>query len=368
MAQQNLVGSYYIPNYPIGVSTLPNISTALVIDAADESVAFVIQAPKTGNISDIQWGTRTVTTGATLDIRVESVDTATGFPSGTLLDTTTNGAQVVADANDNVVFTTALTSAAAVTRGQLIAIVIKNPTASFGNMVISSFSDGSDSLYPFACLNTGVSPAVSYAKVAVAPMLGLEYDDGSYVPVPTCYPAATTITSTAFNNTSTPDSIGLRFQMPYPCTVGGFWLWTDLDGDCDVKLVSSAYHQANATGILASLTIDKDTDASATSGLAQFLFATPVEIDSGTDYRLVIEPTSATSVTIYDFTLASLAAMDSWDGGQTWHLTTAKDPTGDGDWTNYNSGTFRKPYMGVMITSGDDAVQTGGGSIFNIME
>jgi len=62
-----------------------------------------------------------------------------------------------------------------------------------------------------------------------------------------------------------------------------------------------------------------------------------------------------------DWNLPSLAAMDAHAGGRLFHLTTAKDPTGDGDWTNYNSGTFRKFFGGLVLDGFDDGAGSGGG-------
>jgi len=124
-------------------------------------------------------------------------------------------------------------------------------------------------------------------------------------------------------------------------------------------LVSDAYHQANKTGILATLTVDKDIDASSSPGMVQLRFTAPYVLAAATWYRLIIEPTTTTGLIIYDFNLPSLASMDAW-GGASFHLTTAKDPTADGSWTNYDSGTFRKPFLGIGLSAfADDA---GGGA------
>ncbi len=359
-----------MPRMASSANAAPSFTTnALLIDAIDESVAFIVQAPRTGTINKVGWGTRTVTTGATLDVRIESIASAAKFPAGTLFGTNTNGSQVVADANDNTWFLTSLTSGASVTKGQDIAVVIKNPGASAGNLQIAGFADDANTLdFPYAGLNTGVSPTISYASAAAAPILAFEYSDSpTVVPVPGCWPMKGTITTTTLGTGSTPDVVGLRFQLPFPCSILGAAPWIDADGDYKMMLVSEAYHQANATGILATLTVDHVHENATTAGYHEHVFAASYDIAANTWYRLVIEPTTATTLGFHDFDVNTLALMDAYPGGQNFHLTTAKDPTGDGSWTNYNSGTFRIPFISLIIDKFDDAVSSGGGAILSRM-
>ena len=366
MALQEILGGMMFPRMPTAANAAPSFTTnALLIDAIDEGACFVVAAPRTGTITKVGWGTRTVTTGATLDVRLEAVAAAAKFPAGTLFGTNTNGSQVVADANDNTWFLTALTTGASVTKGQVFAVVIKNPGASAGTLQIAGFADDSNTLdFPYSGLNTGVSPTISYASAQAAPILAFEYSDApTVVPIPGCWPMNGTITATAVGTGSTPDIIGLRFKVAFPCRLNGAGIWVDADGDFKVMLVSEAYHQANATGILASLTVDHVQEATTAAAYHEYLFPATYDLVADTYYRLVIEPTTATTLSVYDFDVSTLALMDAYAGGQDFHLTTAKDPTGDGSWTNYNSGTFRKPFLSLNIDKFDDAAQTGGGLI-----
>jgi hypothetical protein len=346
----------YLPSPPSSHSSLPNFSTTtLLLDASDETAVFIVEAPKSGNIRKVLWGTRTVTTGATIDVRIETLN-RTGTPainSGTLWGTTTNGSQVVADGDDNTTFVTQLTADAAVTQGDPIAVVIKNPTASPGTMQIAGLADDADLAYPYCLLNG--------AAAAAAPVVALEYSDGSYEPIEGAWPIASTITATVFSSASTPDTIGFRYQLPYPHRLRGFWLWADLDGDATARVVTSAYHQANATGILVSKTLNNEDRETASPGVQKFIFPSSIEQSASTNYRCIIEP-GGTNLTLYDMSLHSLAAMDAWLGDE-FHLTTAKDPTGDGDWTNYNSGTFRMLFGGLILDGFSDGAGGSGGVI-----
>jgi hypothetical protein len=368
MAIVDLNGDAALASPPIGVAASPTLSgVSAVINAADEGVGFIFRAPKTGLIRKIGYKTATVTTGATLDIRVETVSTAgsPASPSGTLWATNTSATQVVGNGDDNTYFLTTLTADASVTKGDLLAVVIKQPTASSGDMQITYFTDDLQSAC-YIMINTGVSPAVSWALVTgQGPVCSIEYSDGTYAPVPGMF-GGTITASNAISTSTTPDVIGLRFQVPYICRVSGAWAWIDADGDFTIKLVNSAYHQANATGILATTpTIANQVRRNTNPDLYYLHFTTAVEIAANTNYRLVLEPTTSTSATLYTVQFQSAAQMGMYVGGSTWHYTTAKDPTADGSWTNYNSGTFERPYMAPLIDGID--VSSGGGMIMSRM-
>lgn len=363
MSLQTLKAPFYFPK-PIGNFTGGPTYTAPVIDAADESETFIVRAPKTGNIAKVFWATRNVSTGATLDVRLESVSLADGLPTGTLLGANTNGPQVVVNTDDNKGFLTPLTANLPVTKGDLVAVVIKNPNTSFGTIQIAALNDDYNE-FPYSAINTGVSPAVSYTRQSTTvPILAFEYDDGSYEHIPGVYPL-TAINIANPTTATTPDVWGARFKFPFPCRVRGAWAWFSGSGDINVKLVNTAYHQANNTGVLASIAADKDTYSGAV-GLHLWEFNDAVALAANTYYRLLIEPSSASAIAFYDGSVLSLALLDAW-AGQDFHLTSAKDPTQNSDWTNYNSGTFRVPFIGLIIDQLDDGINPAGhtGSKFN---
>jgi hypothetical protein len=349
------------PMPPLGPATNPNYGSAqLLIDAADEAAGMVVRAPKSGTISKIHWSTITVATGATLDVRLETVDATTGFPSGSLWSANTNGAQIVANADDNTGFATPLTAGAVVTKGDALGVVIKNPGASFGNIQVANYPDDFSKIEPYCCLYTG-----SWAMVTTTgPMVALEYDDGSFEHIlGTFYTAGATATATTLSTSTTPDVVGARFQLTFPDTVRGGWFWADFDGDCVIKLVSDDYHQANDTATLKAVaSLDKDLRNATGAGIRWVEFTTSVDLLANTWYRYIIEPTTTTALTTYDTPLPSLAALDSY-AGQNFHYTTAKDPTADGSWTNYNSGTFRIPFCGLVFSAFSDGAGSGGGGV-----
>lgn len=358
MTIQSFPAGVWIPRPLLGTAT-PSLTFYASVTNAAGKVAWIIQAPKAGNIRKVVWGTRTVTTGATVDVRLETVDATVtpAVPSGTLVGTNTNGSQVVAGTDDNVTFTTTLTSDATVTMGQLFAVVIAN--ASPGSMSIPTCLSESVAAFPYMAVFNGTSWSTS--TTGVMPMLSLEYSDGSYAPIQGVYPASATLTANAINTTTTPDVYGLRFQFPFPARVRGAWAVLSGAGDYTVRLVTSAYNQGTLSGVLATATFDKDVRG-VTPQLYTFTFDSAVSLSKTTNYRLIVSPSTTTSLTVIDISLVTAAQMNAWEGGSNFMLTSAKDPTQDSDWTNYNSGTFREPLMGLLLDGFDDGTSAGGGA------
>lgn len=321
----------------------------LLIDAAGEKAACILFPAKTGNIRKIVWRTGTVTTGDTIDVRVETVDATTGDPSGTLWATNTNASQVVADANDNTIFTTTLTADAVITDIKVpIAIVFANGALP-GNMNISTFTTLGLFALPYADLFTA-----SWAKSANPPCLGLEYSNGSYDIVNSIYPVSA-LNSNLFSSGSTPDERGMKFTPAVNMKVAGVNFILDMDGDVDVVL-----YDTDGVTALATTTLD----ANIRTGLsAAGLFAplTEITLSAGSTYRIVIKP-AGSNVSFWDFDVPTAAAMDSFHGGQNFHYTSAKNPSGVGSWTDV---TTKRPFMSLYVTEWDDG--SGGGGSGSLM-
>ena len=364
MALQVIPGGFglWLPsglNHPVvqAFDTLPDI------DVASEKAGVIFRVPKAGNIDKIHWGTRTVVTGATVDVRLESVDGSTGLPSGSLVGTDTNGAHVLDGADDNTVLTTSLTTDATVTMGQEMALVISNPAVDPGDFILTSVNPQTTVIqnFPYAATHNGTVWAKSATTTPI--VFCLEYSDGTIVPIEGITPAINSITTTVFNNASTPDIYGQRFQVPFPTRVRGAWILGDIDNDCTLRLVNTAFHEANATGILLSATIDGTNRVNTSDGIQVITFDDTEEITKDTNYRLILIA-GASNIEVTDWGTTAIGFLDGFPGGRNVHMTTAKTPTQDSDWTNYNSGTFRRILMGPIIDAFDDGVGSGasGGS------
>ena len=349
MALQTIAGGLWLPNYPGSASNAPNIGGSdFVMDAASERVFAVFSAPKTGNISKVGFRVQTVTSAPTgvHDIRIETVDATTGLNTGTLVEANANATTTLDTVGWKLI---TLTDSCAVTAGQIIAVGVVAPAANFGNIALASYADDTLVRFPYTILTSGVKSA------GISPIFTFEYSDGSYECVQGIWPYSVINSRTTHNSGSAPDRRGLRFRIPFKARLAGCWVWTDPDGDFDI-----VHYAADGTTATVMHSHDKDIVAANSAGVMRFRFATTKTIEKNTDYRLVVMPTTATNVTVYDADVNAAADLNALEGGSNFHLTTANDtPTVEGDWTQTLTA---RPFMGLYLDQFDDAVQVGGGS------
>lgn len=358
MALQN-VPPYYFPWRWIGMSganltdgNVYNISTSSVflLDAADEAAGLVVTAPKAGNIRNVSFRTGTVTTGATVDVRIETVDAATGNPSGTLWATNTNVSHAINAADDNVWLTTGnLTASATVAKGDKIAVVIVNPSVSPGTLRIASMPQITQ--IPQGLLKT----AGSWAKQLEVPAIALQYDDGSYGFIDNIFGGLTAITLTAFNSGSTPDEAAIKFTCPVKMTVSGIWAHVgNIAAGADFDLV---LYDSDGSTVLESVSIDGDHAIStAADNPLAVRFDTDVTLNAGSSYRVAVKPTTANNISRCVADFISAAAIASSPIGPTTALTSTR--TDAGAWTDTDTDSVL--LAGVIVTQLDDGAGGGG--------
>lgn len=270
-----LSASVYIPT--------GTLSTGILLDAAGEKAAFITKAPKTGNIAKVYFRTSTVTTATNTDVRVETVNTANGNPSGTLWDTDTNVVVPASSMTSNSWIAATLTSPASVNRGDILAIVIA-PTGT-PNYYISRY-DVISSNFPYVDHYT-----TSWAKISKLPIFILEYSDGymSTCEVGGIFPDRQT---RSFNANSNPDEVGNKFVLPFKYRLAGVSYHVEfLDGNPSIKVyVGSTLHE--------SIPIDPDIEA-AISPIYQTHFLTnPLVVDPNTTIRVTVTTDSTSTAAV----------------------------------------------------------------------
>lgn len=341
------LGFSYCPS-PIDASSAITKQT-MVIDAAGEKAAFVVMATKTGTIRKVGFRVATVTSAGDVDVRLEGVSLTTGDPDGSLLHAS---AELLAFTISTIGWKTAdfgVGNGAPVTIGDYIAVVIRDNASSAPNIAIQIYGDQIlwRSVYPVNFTSTWQAPSTSSAC-----NVGLELSDGTYMPG-MGYMAWSDVAETAFSNADTPDHVGLRFKFPYPVRVVGAWSYMDLDGNGNMLLFDS-----DGTTILETVSMDKDIRRATSDGIFAYWFNGTHELTKDLFYRLVIEPTSGTNITMSEFLVDSVAVMDVHEGGQDFHLTTSKTQTAEGDWTQTLT---RRPIMGLILDQHDDGAGGAGG-------
>lgn len=345
MALQSFKHGVPFPAWPTGPSNIPPaLTNTYQIDAADEKAALIISASVAKSIHKVHFHTQAVTTGDTVDVRVETVDSAAnGDPTGTLWATNTNGAVVVASSDDDVWKTATLTADAALAIGDVVALVIVNGGGG-GNMLLSGWGGGvSGAEFPY-----GDAYAGSWAKQGRTLLIVPEYSDGSFAPIFGYTDFGALITSTSFNSGSATNRRGNIFQLPFPARANGCWAWVDADGAFTVKLYDSDGTTVLAT--TAAITIfQRQTNS---GGLMFFPFTATASLAKNTNYRLAVVPSSVTSLSTYELNGVSAAMLDMFPGGQNCYASVYTS----GAWVET---TARRGYLGVLLDAFDDGVSAG---------
>lgn len=278
-----------------GNASLLLSAVALTFDSTSDRLAYVGRSPVTDSLTTVYFRTATVTTGSTLDVRIETV--SNGRPTGTLWATNTNVTVVVADTDDNAWKTATLTAAASLTIEDEFAIVIVNSSGT-PNMQLVSLPAGlgtgmNGGQYPLRLQDTG---AGTWATVD-----GLEwicqFSTAGVVHMPGLFPVSGAGTITSFNSGTSPNERALRFQVPFACRARGIRvpifnvaaganftisLW-DSAGDVDGEA-------------LAQVSMDGDFAISTTADGYVDVFFSPVTVSINTTYYIGVRADTANSL------------------------------------------------------------------------
>jgi len=350
--------THWTPSYEYWGANAVHLAGGTTLDAEAERYAVIFRAPKAGTLGKVRIRFGTVSVGATTTLRVswQTVDPTTGVP-----DETDDQFRVIPNVSlvgSTSVLTGLITTDGTdggtkrtVTRGETLALVVKYETfnASDSVAVVTSAigTRQGRNHFDYIASNTTGSYVKQGAFLAVA---SLQYDDGTYAESVGVLPVIVPGT-TVYSNTSTPDEIGLRFQLSYPSSLCAAWLGVDADGDFDLVL----YDGVGGT-VVAS--VDKDF-RHPTVGMTGFLGFSSADttLAANTAYILALRPTSATNITLSHVDVAEAAELNQWGGGTQFMYATAKDPTTT---ANFTTTATRLPMIGLGLCAFDDGVSTVG--------
>lgn len=337
MAWQQLFGGVFYPTPPDVYYTTGPSHTGQILNTSSDRLGMVFRIGKAGNIRKFGIVTRAVTTGTTLDLRIETVNLTDGNPSGTLWATDTNASLVVGSGDDYVFLESTLTADAVVSLGDLIAAVVANSGSGVLNLAASS-----DWQNCYASYCSRYTASAWTKQTGVVPICLLQYDDGSYVYSEGIH-ASVSVTHTSYGSTSSPDERGLKFSFPMPVKIRGIWAYIDPDNNFNIKL-----YDTDGSTTLIDLAIDNDAVVSKAERLFVYLFPSIVTLQKNSFYRLTLVPNSATTMELGGITVNAAAHLDCEQGGQNFHQTTRTD---SGSWTDT---TTARPYIGLILDSFDD--------------
>lgn len=332
-----------------------SLVTAFQLNASAEKFAMVFRVPKTGTLHKATSRLGTVTVADDLKVSLQDVDATTGAPNGTpdQYRTISSGSL----SSNSFIQTGIITNngsdggiARSVTIDQVLACVFEFNSYVSGDLnfegvaLTESRNGGRGSSY----INHYTS---AWAKdITCAPMLTLEYSDGSVEIVEGAYPPMA-FGTTAFNSGSGSTRYGNYFTLAVPMRCCGLWASGDMDGDFDLKL-----YAADGSTVLGSGSFDKDNRATTGYTVHRCRFAN-VDLAAATAYRVAVVPTSGTSDTFPYFDVRAQLELDALGGGQVMYSTAYS-----GSWAQ----TVTRRYLcGILVNGFDDAAggSSGGGPL-----
>ncbi|MCZ2109083.1 MAG: hypothetical protein LC118_05865 [Dehalococcoidia bacterium] len=312
------------------------------VDAAGEKAAMIIRVTKAGSIRKVHFRLNTVTTPTDTDVRIETVDPATGNPTGTLWAANTNVTVASGSLTGNTCITSGALTADAVVAVYVIAVVIA-PSGSPDYNVAGYTMYNTDNVSSYTALYT-----TSWTKTGgIGPNVGLEYSDGSFGYIPYCAPMQNN-SNISLSTSTTPDEVAMKFSVDAPMRIAGAHLFMVVTGDFQLVLYEG-------TTALATASFDKDLAGNAGSRSAWIMFNAPVELVAGTTYYLAIKPTTTTALTMYYQEVSVVGLWDQMSGGQAVHGAQRVDL---GGWT---SQTLRRYSIAAIFDQIDDGTGSGSG-------
>ena len=368
MAYQRFPGSgAWIPDGYMGLNytTLAFLSSTAQIDATGEKIAFVgrVWTPSGGSKSisrvGFRFGTITKAGGSGLTVSLQDVTLSTGVPYQP--DGTPD--QTVAISNGDSSFasntwyrTGALSANRSVNPGDWLAVVIEyDGSGRLSSDVVRTTGQRSNGATAQALGNGDqlIYTGSWATNPESASNIILEFSDGSFGTLEGGFPLSA-LSTVAYHADSTNDEHALHIKFPFPCKI-----------DAAFAIVQIASNAANfdfvlyeGTSAVTNGTVSCDANAfaaTAATRMTKIVFPAELELDANTDYYLAIKPTQNTAlVTLPYFDVSDANHFQAHPGGTEFYIAARAD---GGSWT---PTTTRRPYMGVRVSSVDDAVSTGG--------
>jgi hypothetical protein len=332
----------------------PNQNGPTTLTTTGHWDGLVLRAEEDMTISHVGFRCNSATGSPTCNIRIETVNSSTGFPTGTLWATNTECTTVALSTGSWQV--TALTASATITKGQYYALIFQK-TATGTNFAVTyvgnSFIGATSGSIPQRVANTtgsAVHVAPPYLFVAA---LGSSLTTFYNVNGLSVFHTPTNISVTS---TST-QAMAMKFVAPFKARISGIkfletsnaagadWTAAILDSSGNVLSSSSTAHDATYHY------------TSITSPTQNMRLANKVTIDAGSTYYAAIIPDTTTAVTAVRIASPGSDFNSLMPGAGACFAATRSGST----WTD-----FANQYIPIeiMIDQLDDGSGGGGGGAF----
>lgn len=296
-----------------------------VINGTTDAIEWIFQAKEDATVTKLGYNIASVGgTPSNLRISIQTVATATGRASGTLLGAT-NSAKFDFTSAAGWTWAT-LDESATVTRGAYYAIKIdytSGATAPSGTNT-TTFNYGYNHAQLWALpYTTTVDAGAATKQSASLPCFGYASSTKAYG-----YPSSA-YTGLNVDSGTTPDEVGIAFTVPYDwnCTFRVIGvrvvMLTPATGRTGVLALYSG------TTVLQNFTYYSDVMQAAGSTRAVDIFfdeSTLSVLSSGVQYRVAIAPTDASAdVTLRYITVSANSDLSAWPGGADYYYTQRTD-------------------------------------------
>lgn len=301
-----------------------------VLDAGNEKFGWAVRLDEDATVSKVGFRVGTVTTGATVDVRLETIG-ADGLPTGTLFGTNTNGSQVIADTDDNTFFLTSLTSSASLSSGDQVAIVIVNPSVSPGTFGVSRSLIGfisNYSLMPYGLADLGGGWAQSEIANELL-LVALEKSGGGYCRLAGAMGASSAGSTVSLKDDVSPDEAGNRFTVPFRCRCVGIWNYAFLPAGADYQV---KLYDGSDNLLASSAVVDGDVPVNSLTRTLSTGFTSPTVLERNTLYRFTVRSqTVSAAITVRSVAANTNALLGSFPGGASMYRTQRSN---NGAWTD----------------------------------
>ncbi len=291
----------YWPEYPPGWTGAPNSTNSTLVSGG--KIAYVFQAISAATLTGFMF--RTGTGSGSVHCSLQSIDAATGVPSGVLLAERAATLVVASGTRYDITFDATY----ACTRGQLLAVVVSTVTTTSLTQLL--WADGAGLQMPYLTRYNGTT----WATVANGWVGHITISGGSgYLPVVGMRPVTGTTFTESWVSTSNPRYRGIRLTAPVAMTIVGAWYWVDNDQDHDVIVCVDTGSGAPApTSPDLSFTVDKDWFGSTAHDIAVILFSSTKSVNAGDNIYLVVSPSTTTpNLVTAVLPYSNIAAVDDY--------------------------------------------------------
>lgn len=343
MAFVNWLGWPWAPAWLSNVNaTAPAFNLNITLDADGEKIAWIFEAPKTGNLKAFGFGVNTVTNDPDNGLRISWYSIASGLPNAEthfdIIDPSplTTGFKTTGIISDDGTDTGALK---AVTQGDRVCAVITIQTFQAADSVairaaIVSIWQGTGSGRGFPYYLTDVGGA-GWVKGGTSGEgnfnFAVQYDDDVWYPIVATNPISS-ITTRVMNSGTNPDEQALRFSVPVPLRLKGIQFLATFAGTTSTA-VARLYDDAGTVLATAS-TVAGSSDVGGGTGTAQAVnltFPSSVELTADTQYRLAVQATGAGNVSMYFVSAINFDLMNAMPMGSGFSHSERDEP---GIWGN----------------------------------